>query len=122
MRKRKKLSEKQKQELVDALKILYPTPLCEKTIDRLDPKYIAATEFIDNNYAKLDNSLRAFFPEFVFLMDGDIEFVCSEIFDLDIYCKKGKNQKVISFSADGRLESVKSLEDFQEFVKNKTKL
>lgn len=108
----RKLSEKQKQKLVDALNILYPTPLCEKTVDKNDANYIMASKFIDENYAKLDESLRAFFPEFIFLMNGNIEFAPSMIADLDVFCKNNKNPKVLSFKANGKLESIKSREDF----------
>lgn len=112
MAKHKKLKENQKQELVEALKVLYPTPLCEKFVDRFDEKYIKATEFIDKNYAKLDERIRAYYPTFIFKMNGDIEFLCSKISDLDIVCN-GKDGKVLTFSADGKLEKVTSLKDFQ---------
>lgn len=113
MGKQKKLNEKQKQELVSALNVLYPTPLGEKLVDRLDEKYIKATEFIDKNYAKLDESLRAYFPTLIFKFDGNIEFNSSNIADLDVLCN-GKDGKVLTFSANGKLEKVTSLKDFQK--------
>lgn len=113
MSKQKKLNEIQKQELVDALNLLYPTPLGEKLVDRLDENYIKASEFIDKNYSKLDESLRAYFPSFIFKMKGDIEFACSNFADLDVICKTG-DESILSFSATGKLEKVTSLKDFQK--------
>lgn len=112
MVKYRKLSERQKQKLVEALNILYPTPLCEKKVDKNDAKYIKASELINENYAKLDESLRAFFPEFLFLMNGNIEFKSSAIADLDVHCGNDKKKMVLSFKANGKLESVKSEEEF----------
>lgn len=114
MTKLKKLNENQKQELVEALKILYPTPLGEKMVDRFDEKYVKATEFIDKNFAKLDESIRVYFPTFIFKMNGDIEFISSKIADLDIVCN-GEAGKVLTFSAGGKLENVMPLKEYQNY-------
>lgn len=116
MVKCKKLSEKQKQELVEALKVLYPTPLGERLVDRNDEKYIRAAEFIDMNFANLDKNLRVFFPDFIFNMNGNIEFQSSTIADLDVICNCGEKSRVLSFLASGKLQSVKSLKDFENLM------
>lgn len=119
---RNAISKKERNEVLKALKILYPTPLGECLTDKNSEEYKQALEFINSKYLRLNNSIKHLFPTIIFELNGEFEFKFSESGLVDLIYIKNNYQYKHTYSRNGRdtfeINDLKELkEDSKEMEK-----